>query len=55
MRTSRSWPVSVHIGDLPLLARHKHFDRIDREAVVRRSLRRLQRLGYQLTVAWLAA
>ena len=33
----------------------EHFDRIDREAVVRRSVRRLERLGYQVTVERLAA
>src|SRR5262249_24700682 len=29
----------------------EHFDRIDREAALRRSVRRLERLGYQVTVA----
>ena len=33
----------------------EHFDRIDREVVVRRSVRRLERLGYQVTVERLAA
>ena len=33
----------------------EHFDCIDREAVVRRSVRRLERLGYQVTVERLSA
>jgi len=33
----------------------EHFDRIDREVVLPRSVRRLERLGYQVTVERLAA
>ena len=32
-----------------------HFDRIDREALVRRSVRRLERLGYEVSIKEVAA
>jgi len=32
-----------------------HFDRIDREALIRRSVRRLERLGYQVSIKEVAA